>query len=226
MNNEAEDWSLPGPVGGDGRSIPGQYKFNPYVCSEGKRMVRQTTRRLSKVLVPLAIAIAAYWLIMRYLHSDLHDDLMDHRATMFDDPAVFVISFLIISVTLTFFVVGVTNLYFDSGTGHSTSPVLPFLVKESLSCKTSMFSPRRYWITEDDIAEIVNGEVEFLTGPDDYPAPAQRRIKWVSSDDQEERTGLATMIRPDVVILTDEHNRPITPDMITWYEDDDEDEES
>ena len=231
MNNEAEDRSLLRPVGGDGRSIPGQYKFEPYVCFEGKRMVRQTTRRLSKVLVPLAIAIVVYWLTMRYLHSDLHNDLVHQRTTMFDDPGVFIIGFLIIPVALTF-LIGVVSLWFDSGSKELPSPVLPFLVKESLSYKTGVFSPRRYWITEDDIAEAVDGEVEFLTGlsprfarDDDYPAPAQRRIKWVSSEDQEERTGLATMIRPDVVILTDEHNRRITPDMIAWYEDDEDDEE-
>lgn len=231
MNNEAADRSL--SIRDAGRPIPGQYRFEPYVCSEGERMVRQTTRKLSKVLVPLAIVIAVYWLTMRYLHSDLHNDLVHQRTTMFDDPGIFIIGFLIISIALAFIVTGVVNLWFDSGSESMPSPVLPFLVKESLSYKTGVFSPRRYWITEDDIAEAVDGEVEFLTGlslrfagDEDYPAPAQRQIKWVSSEDQEERTGLATMIRPDVVILTDEHDRRITPGMVAWYEDDEDDEES
>ena len=228
MNNEAEDRILSRPGRGDG-SIPGQYVLEPYVCSEGNRMVRQAARKLSKVL--LVPAVVLYFLTLRYLRSDLHNDLMGPRTTMSDYLVGFLVDFLTLSAVVALLVFTMVKFWFDSGSESLPSPVLPFPVKESLSYKTGVFSTRRYWITEDDIAEAVDGEVEFLkgiplrsAGDDGYPAPARRQIKWVSGEDQEERTGLATMTRPDVVILTDEHDRRITPDMIAWHEDDEYEE--
>lgn len=228
MNNETKDRSLPGPIRGGRGNTPGEYVIRPYVNSDWNHMLEQATDKTSRVVVPSAIMTLAFWLIIRFLPSNVSDYLMEHQ----DAPAIRLGSFLIISVTLALFVfVGVYMvlmvLYFWT---DYRSKDLPFLVKDSLSYKTGVFSPRRYWITKDDIAEAVDGEVEFLTGSSprfagDEDYPAQRQVKWVSSEDQEERTGLATMTRPDVVILTDEHNQHINPDMIACHKDDEDDEE-
>lgn len=235
MNNEAEDRSMSKPAIGDGRSIPGQYVIKPYVCSDWDIMIEQETSKLLKVVIPLGIATILCWLIIKYPPSDLYGHLADRQ----DGQALLLVRVLIFSVSLMFgiayllYVVS-SLLYFwaDYRSKDHPSPVLPFLMEGSLSYKTSVFSTRRYWITKADIAEAVDGEIEFLTGTsprftgnDVYPAPARRQIIWVSSEDQEERTGWATMTRPDVVTLTDEHNRRITPDMVAWHTDGEYDDE-
>lgn len=226
MNNETKHRSLSRSARGDGRSIPGEYVIEPYVSSERERSIRWL---LMLVGIPLACVLVVILIVTVYLHSSLHDDFMNGRITVFDDPTVLIASFIGACFAFSLILVFVAHLYARLAF-NMPEPTLPFRVRNSISVKTSRFSPYRYWITAGDIMDAVGGRIEFLLDGDRnsgfYPAPAGRPIKWVSSENQEERTGRATMTQPNVVILTDEHDRRITPGMVAWYEDNEDDEES
>lgn len=206
-------------------STLGQYVIEPFVSSDLDRMISWGIFKTPKVAIPLGLVGLVYFQIIICMPSNLYDYLFDHYAgPILLLGSILIILFLISSLCFIVFVI--LSLWSDSRSKDQTSPEHSFLIEESLSYKTNVFSLRRYWITVDAISEAVEGKVEFITGTlqqpyrndgdgYDYPAPSQRQIKWVSSENQEERTGLATMTQPNVVILTDEHDRRITPDMVT-----------
>lgn len=215
MNNVVNDRN----VRGASSSILGQYVIKPSVSSELNDMISWVIFKTPKVFIPLGLVALVYFLIIICLPSNLSDYLFDHYAgQILLLGSILMILFLILFQCFIVFVI--LRLWRDSRSKDQTSPEHSYLMEELLSYKTSVFSLRRYWITVDAISEAVEGKVEFIPyGNDgdgyDYPAPSQRQIKWVSSENQEERTGLATMTQPNVVILTDEHDRHITPDMVT-----------